>query len=52
LTLLPFPPSVFVRWAGDLNGIGNPAYADLDRMLGWLAERSPEAAARLSAQFE
>jgi plasmid stabilization system protein ParE len=32
--------------------ITETAYADLDRMLGWLAEHSSEAAARLSAQFE
>jgi plasmid stabilization system protein ParE len=28
------------------------AHGDLDRILGWLGERSPQSAARLSAQFE
>jgi plasmid stabilization system protein ParE len=32
--------------------ITETAHGDLDRMLGWLAERSSEPAARLSAQFE
>jgi hypothetical protein len=31
LTPLPFPPSVFVGWAGDLNGIDNPATLTMDK---------------------
>src|SRR5205823_1584755 len=31
LTPFPFPPSVFVGWAGDLNGTGNPATLTMDR---------------------
>jgi len=37
LTLLPFPPSVFVRWAGDLNGIG-VAFAQIELLADQLAK--------------
>ena len=32
--------------------ITETAYRDLDQILSWLSERSPDAAARLSAQFD
>ena len=32
--------------------ITETAYRDLDQILRWLSERSPDAAARLSAQFD
>ena len=32
--------------------ITETAYRDLDQILSWLSERSPDAAARLSTQFD
>ena len=32
--------------------IPETAYRDLDQVLGWLSGRSPDAAARLSTQFD